>query len=461
MSVNINSWKLSSVSKDFKVGLKDYSLLNFGGTPLKDFLVNQSYVKDINSGRTPSRFNTEYWGGDYEFITMADVNTHLYELNKETIDSITEDAVTLEKTLLQVPPNSLIISNAMTIGLAFIVDRPVYINQNVFWVNIDENRINKKFLLWYMNSIVRKNFQKIYSTKYISKKELSRITIPNISISNQKKFELDISPLEMEMKKLEEKIISMSTVIDIAFASYFKYDYKKFNSLKQNIFYSSLLQYGNNIDLRCSAKFHRPAGEFVYQELQRKSYKKLKDIVSEPISLGASISPKEFDESGIAYYVSMATIKTYEVELDDTQLVSHDYYEKNKAKTIQKDDIIIARSGVSIGKIAIIKEEFDGIFADFTMRIRIDKTKYIPLFAYYYFRSKYFQYLIEINKKGLQNQNIFPINIQEFPIPDILLSEQQKIVDMINAEIDKQKEIENQINEKKSEIEKMINAMLK
>ncbi len=461
MSFNINSWKLSSVSKDFKVGLKDYSLLYFDGTPLKDFLINHSYVKDINSGRTPSRFNIEYWGGDYEFITMADVNTHLYELNKETIDSITEDAVTLEKTLLQVPQNSLIISNAMTIGLAFIVDRPVYINQNVFWVNIDENRINKKFLLWYMNCVVRKNFQKIYSTKYISKKELSRITIPNISLSKQEKFELDISLFEMEIKKLEEKIISMSTIIDTAFANYFEYDYKKFNTLKEKNFYSSLLQYGNNVDLRCSAKFHRPAGEFVYQELQRKPYKKLKGIVSEPISLGASISPKEFDESGIAYYVSMATIKTYEVELDDTQLVSPDYYEKNKAKTIQKDDIIIARSGVSIGKTAIIKEEFDGIFADFTMRIRIDKTKYIPLFAYYYFRSKYFQYLIEINKKGLQNQNIFPINIQEFPIPDILPSEQQKIVDMINNEIDKQKEIENQIDEKKSEIEKMINAILK
>jgi len=36
------------------------------------------------------------------------------------------------------------------------------------------------------------------------------------------------------------------------------------------------------------------------------------------------------------------------------------------------------------------------------------------------FRAKYFQHLIEINKKGLgTNTNIFPSQIQEFPLIDI------------------------------------------
>lgn len=474
MSVNIKTWKLSSVSKDFKVGLKDYSLLYFDGTPLKDFLVNQSYVKDINSGRTPSRFNLEYWGGDYEFITMADVNTHLYELNKETVDSITEDAVIIEKTLLQVPKNSLIISNAMTIGLAFIVDRPVYINQNVFWVNIDENRINKKFLLWYMNCIIRKSFHKIYSTKYISKKELSRITIPNISLSKQTKFELDIFPIEKEIKKLEEKIISMSTIIDTVFASYFKYDYEKFNSLKHSIFYSSFLQYGNNVDLRSSAKFHRPAGEFVYQELINRPNKKIKKCLILPMITGQGIETTDYDESGEYAYVSMADISSWELDLSNIKYVSNDYANIKLTKKIKGlktpvsteiavNDIVMMRSGEGgIGKVAIIKNDLKGIFCDFIIRMRFDESIINPEFAYFYFRSQYFQYLIEINKKGLgNNTNIFPNQVQEFPIPDILLSEQQEIVDMINTEIDKQKEIEKQIDEKKNEIEKILNAILK
>jgi len=90
------------------------------------------------------------------------------------------------------------------------------------------------------------------------------------------------------------------------------------------------------------------------------------------------------------------------------------------------------------------------------MRIRFDKSKYNPMFAYYYIRSKYFQYLIEIYKKGLQNQNIFPIVIQEFPIPDISPSEQQRIVDEIQAEMAKQDIVQNQIAKLRNQIDEII-----
>lgn len=120
------------------------------------------------------------------------------------------------------------------------------------------------------------------------------------------------------------------------------------------------------------------------------------------------------------------------------------------------------RSGEGgIGKVAIIKDDIKGIFCDFIIRMRFDESIINPEFAYFYFRSQYFQYLVEINKKGLgNNTNIFPNQVQEFPIPDISLSEQQKIVDMINAEMDKQKEIEKQIDKKKNKIEKMLNTIL-
>ncbi len=43
----------------------------------------------------------------------------------------------------------------------------------------------------------------------------------------------------------------------------------------------------------------------------------------------------------------------------------------------------------TIGKVALIDDEdLQGIFADFTMRIRL--ASYRPLFAYYYFRTDYF-----------------------------------------------------------------------
>ena len=100
-------------------------------------------------------------------------------------------------------------------------------------------------------------------------------------------------------------------------------------------------------------------------------------------------------------------------------------------------------------------ENIQGIFADFTMRIRLKD--YNPEFAYYYFRTSYFQYLIEVFKKGLgNNTNIFPVVIQEFPIIDISLDEQQRIVDEIHSEIDKQNKLKAQIASLREEIDKII-----
>lgn len=69
----------------------------------------------------------------------------------------------------------------------------------------------------------------------------------------------------------------------------------------------------------------------------------------------------------------------------------------------------------------------------------------------------YFQYLIEIYKKGLgNNTNIFPVVIREFPLPDISLEEQQRIVDEIQVAINKQLQIKNKIADLRKQIDTII-----
>ena len=157
----------------------------------------------------------------------------------------------------------------------------------------------------------------------------------------------------------------------------------------------------------------------------------------------------------------MASIKTLEVELDESQLVSSSYYDSNIAKSLCKDDILIARSGVAIGKAAIVESEFKGIFADFTMRIRFNDAIYNPKFAYFYIRTMYFQYLIEIYKKGLQNQNIFPVVIREFPVLDISITEQNRIVNVIQKEMSKQNNTREQISNLRNQIDEIIIETIK
>lgn len=185
--------------------------------------------------------------------------------------------------------------------------------------------------------------------------------------------------------------------------------------------------------------------------------KKIKDFLSEPIVLGASVSPDDYSVEGDHYYISMATIKSWSFNPEGASTVSKEYSDAKSEKSIRKNDIILARSGEgTIGKVALIdSDEINGIFSDFTMRIRLKA--YNPEFAYYYFRTSYFQYLVEIYKKGLgNNTNIFPIVVQELPLIDISLEEQQRIVDEIHSEIAKQNEIKSEISKLRARIDEIV-----
>ena len=242
MSVRMKSIHLFEFSDDYKMGLKDYSNLYKNGIPLKEFLENKNYETDIKSGRTPSKFRVDYWEGDYDFITLTDVDTDLYILNPDTEEKITDVAVEECGNMVLVPKGSLLISNAMTVGLAFIVDRDVYINQNVFWVKLDETKVNKKYLLWYFNCVIKDLFDNVFSSKYLSKKELSRICIPEINIKKQNTIVNHVVTFEEEIVKLKKSLKDETAVIDAVFGEKFDFDYDTFETLKKNSEFKSVYQ---------------------------------------------------------------------------------------------------------------------------------------------------------------------------------------------------------------------------
>lgn len=274
----------------------------------------------------------------------------------------------------------------------------------------------------------------------------------------QNRIVAQIESIEKKIKELKSRIVPAQVVINKVFAREFNFDLEKFEELKKiKNYYLDLSAFANNKDVRQSVKFHREAGTFVIKQLEKITNKRIKHFIAEPIVLGKSVSPLNYDDNGDYFYVSMANIKNWKFESEDAKLVSKEYSNQNQNKTVDKGDILIARSGEgTIGKVALINDDdLQGIFADFTMRIRLKN--YNPLFTYYYFRTEYFQYLIEINKKGLgNNTNIFPNQIQEFPMIDISLKIQQKIVDEIKEELDKQEMMKQKIESERNKIDEII-----
>ena len=298
---------------------------------------------------------------------------------------------------------------------------------------------------------------------WLNNDHIKAIKIPDVSFDTQIALVRGpISVIEQQIYDLQKEIRSVSKIIDELFSKVIGFNYEMFESVRENESnHVNLLDFSNNSDLRFSAKFHRDSVNFVMRELMSRTDKKIKHYLAEPIVLGASVSPSDYSDDGEFCYISMAAIKNWKLDLESASTVSKEYSDSNQAKTVWKNDIILARSGEgTIGKVALIDDdELQGVFADFTMRVRFND--YNPEFAYYYFRTTYFQYLIEIYKKGLgNNTNIFPIVVREFPMLDIPLEEQQRIVDEIHAEIAKQDEIKKQIESLRGQIDVMIQAVL-
>ncbi len=324
----------------------------------------------------------------------------------------------------------------------------------------DENKYITKFI-YYLFKLIQDDIfllQKGPDQPHVYPEDIAHLMLPDISPKVQRKIIKKAEVIEKKIEKLScDKDSDIQKIIDDTFKEKFSFDYSRFEALNSSKnYYCKQVAFSENPDLRFSARFHRPAGEYVYQELYRITDKRIKDYISEPIVLGASISPQDYDENGLRKYVSMAAIRSWSFNSTNAPMVYDEYFYKNNDKHTRKNDIIMARSGEgTIGKVALIKDSSEAVFSDFTMRIRLKSYNYT--FAYYYFRTMYFQYLVEINKKGLgNNTNIFPINIQEFPLPDIDIKEQDEVVEKIEDKIKKMEKKRRKINELRYEIMRVL-----
>ena len=430
-------------------------------------VINLKSLFDIYNGNS----FTEYYSNEktsIPYIRIGDL-TFKYDINNENMIYLNEEVDINEEKVLK--ENDLIMATiGATIGKINLVRqyKGGTFSNNTVLLRLKSSRYSNPFFY-------EKLFQSQYFQEYIfgvvSQKsqpnlqtyDLENIKTPIISIEIQNRILSELKPKEKNISKLRSSLIPQVNIINNVFTKYFNFDVEQFERIKKIKQYSlSFSKFSNNKDLRQSVKFHRKSGQFIYKELQKITDKKIKHFISEQILLGSSISPEYYDENGDYYYVSMGDIRTWYLDKENCKTVSNLYSTSNMNKTIQKNDIIMARSGEgTIGKVSIIEDDIiQGIFCDFTMRIRVKNCN--PKFVYYYFRTDYFQYLIEINKKGLgNNTNIFPIQLQELPMIDIPIAEQNKIVKLIETEIKKQNEIQEQIEQERKKIDLIIIKSIK
>ena len=133
--------------------------------------------------------------------------------------------------------------------------------------------------------------------------------------------------------------------------------------------------------------------------------------------------------------------------------VTEENYKKYK---LEKEDILIARTGSTIGSNLFIEQDYQSVYNNGLIRLKIDKSKYNSKFIYYVMQSNKFKNYINGIAFGTTGQPNMKINdLLRFKFNHVSLEIQNKIVKILDA-LDKKIELNNQMNDNLHELAENI-----
>ena len=157
--------------------------------------------------------------------------------------------------------------------------------------------------------------------------------------------------------------------------------------------------------------------------------KTLKEISIIYGNYGLSVSSIPYN--GVRYL--RITDITENGKLNDDK-VSADISSGKTQEELQEGDILFARTGATVGKTLIYKEEFGKcLFAGYLIRYRLNKDIVIPQYIHHFTHSSDYYKWVSLSQKTAAQPNIGAKVYNELRIPIPSLSEQQSIVSFLDS----------------------------
>jgi len=283
-----------------------------------------------------------------------------------------------------------------------------------------------------------------------------------------------IEPIEKKIKKLKSQITPVQDIINRVFAREFKFDENLYNEFGKGMtagtqaaqnrtlraFETDFSGLSRSSILRFSTRYHNPPTRKLMDFIDEIETIQIKEVIIEPIHRGAS--PK-YNKNGDVPVVKTGHLKNGYIEISQEEFVDTEFYNASKNSQVKENDILIASTGkVSLGKIDLVKTKQNLIADGHVSIIRIDDKKYNRLFFVYFFRSILGFFQIERDFTGATNQiELYADEIANFQIPSIPLLNQQRIVNEIKTELDKQEEMKQKIESERTKIDEIIEKAIR
>ena len=407
---------------------KDSGIAWIGEIPEHWEVIKTKNAFNIISGATPKTDNMAYWDGEITWITPADYKTEDIIIKSGKRNITTEGLNSCGTSI--VPQGSIIFSKRAPIGLVAINAVPLCTNQGCISC-IPKPYVNTKYF-YYLMSVLTEWFELFGSGTTF--KELSTNNFANFSLSQPSFTEQQsiATYLDQKCSEIDELIILQEEMIT------------KLQSYKQSVITEAVTKgLDKNVPLKDSGI------EWIGEIPEHWICTVFKKFLSEPMQYGAN-EPAEECNYNDPRYIRITDIKDDGTLRDDT--FKSLPLEKAKEYMLTKGDLLFARSGATVGKTFLYKEDYAACFAGYLIKARCNKNELLPNFVFYYTLSNVYQNWK--NSIFIQStiQNIGADKYSVMPIIIPPLSEQQSIADYLDR---KCSEIDELISIKQQKIEKL------
>jgi type I restriction enzyme S subunit len=341
-----------------------------------------------------------------------------------------------------------------------------YVFSNGFYIYKVKEGWNKKFILYVLRTKRLKDVldNHIYRGIGISaykNEDLKKIKIPLIPKSTQNQIVAQIEPIEKKIKELKAQITPPKEIINKVFAREVGFDLEKLGELKKEKFFEvNFPKISNYHSLRFDVKNQKYLDVFndIIKDFGSSFF--LKSISKDKGKYGANEPAKDGEKGIDTRYIRITDVDSVGNLSDDDWKTAENIAEEYLLKD---DDFLFARSGNTVGKTFLYdsNKHEEAIFAGYFIKFNLDFTNLDKLFFLYYTKSFIYNFWIRgiVRIKGQPNINAN--EYLELKIPNITLKDQQKIVDEIKIELDKQEEINKKIQTERSEIDHIIEKAIK
>lgn len=216
---------------------------------------------------------------------------------------------------------------------------------------------------------------------------------------------------------------------------------------------------------RLDPKYYHPKFLWVEDRLEESphSVERLGDIAKN-IQKGKRPSGVDYVEEGTPFIriEDMGEKGKDEMKLYEAVKIPDEYKEKDKftSALVEKDDILMAVTGATIGKVLIINDEnFEGLICPDIVKIRL-REDVIPLYAYAFLQSKFGQAQIQRRIHGSTNLHLSPNYVKEIKLPIPPKKKQEKFAENLLDAFEKSEKLKKKANkvvkDSKREIKELI-----